>query len=48
MNDTFLIYFEGNGTFENINSNPSIHKICLWKSKYLVNSNKVTINEDKG
>lgn len=49
MSDIFLIYFEGNGNFENSNFNPSIQKISLWKSnKYLVNSHKVTINEDKG
>ncbi|CAK79012.1 unnamed protein product (macronuclear) [Paramecium tetraurelia] len=48
LNDAFVLYFEKNGSFNVNNNNPSIVKLCFWKSRqHLIQNNKINFKDSK-
>ncbi|CAD8047608.1 unnamed protein product [Paramecium sonneborni] len=46
MNDAFVLYFEKNGNFNINNINPSITKLCFWKSRqHLIQTIKINFKD---
>ncbi|CAD8137360.1 unnamed protein product [Paramecium pentaurelia] len=48
MNEAFVLYFEKNGPFNINNCNPSITKLCFWKSRqHLIQNIKINFKDNK-